>query len=486
MQQVQGCFIRQNRVKIELTQRRSTVFLPIFHTPMMDTQQIIPLFGIATFTLIAWLLARDVKRINYRLLFWGFSFLFLFALFVFQTAIGQNLFGGINTVVIAVVDAALEGPKFAFGSLADPAASAQNGIGFVLFFQGLATILVISALLSILYYVGIMAWVLKLFSAVFSKLTKISGAESLAASANMFVGNESLLTIRPCLPKLTRSELCVVLACCMATISANVIGLYVGMLRDVFPTIAGHLVSATVLMVPAAVILAKLAMPETETPETLGIRVEPHVEKENSFIEAILAGGENGFKMIVGITTMLIAVVGLLAITNVFVGWCGSHVNPLLGFSAHWSIEGTLAYFFYPLVFLMGVPMADVPTVANLLGTRAIITEVPAYFMLSQLIVENAIEPRSAVIAAYALCGFTHLPSLAIYVGGAVALAPNRKSDIAAIAWKALLIATLACLLTGAIAGLFCGDASILLGELPVTPDGDLASGDALSQPSAI
>jgi len=433
----------------------------------MNSQQIVPLFGIAIFTLIAWLVSLDVKRINYRLLFWGFAFQFLFALFVFRTTTGQSLFGGINTVVIAIVDAALEGPKFVFGSLADPAISAQNGVGFLLFFQGLATILVISALLAILYHVGIMTRILKLFSTIFSKLTRISGAESLAASANIFVGNESLLAIRPCLPKLTRSELCVVLSCCMATISANVIGLYIGALRDVFPSIAGHLVSATILSIPAAVILAKLAVPETETPETLGIRVDPHFERENSFVEAVLSGGETGFKMIVGITSMLIAVVGLLAIANVFAGWCGSQVNPLLGLVGNWSIEGTLAYAFYPFVWLMGVPWTDVPTVANLLGTRMIATEVPAYFTLSQLISSNSIEPRSAVIAAYALCGFTHVPSLAIYVGGAVALAPNRKSDIAAIAWKALFIATLACLLTGAIAGLFCDDNSILLATVP-------------------
>jgi len=425
----------------------------------MSSQQTIAVLGIAVFTLMAWLVSRDVKRINFRLLCRGFAFQFLFAWFVFRTATGQNLFGGINAVVIAIVDAALEGPKFVFGSLADPAASAENGVGFLLFFQGLATVLVISALLAILYHVGIMSRLLKLFSVVFSTLTKISGAESLAASANIFVGNESLLAIRPCLPKLTRSEWCVVLSCCMATISANVIGLYVGALRDVFPSIAGHLISATILSVPAAVILAKLAVPETETPETLGVRVDPHVERENSFVEAILAGGETGFKMIVGITSMLIAVVGLLAIANVFVAWCGHQA----GLGGNCSIEGTLAFVFYPFVWLMGVPWPDVPTVANLLGTRMIATEVPAYFTLSGLIADNAIEPRSAVIAAYALCGFTHLPSLAIYVGGAVALAPGRKADIAAVAWKALLIATLACLLTGALAGLFCDDYSILL-----------------------
>jgi len=418
----------------------------------MDPQQTIAVFGVAVFTFLAWLVSRNVKRINVRLVFWVFAFQFLFALFIFRTGVGQNLFDGINAVVIATVDAALEGPKFVFGSLADPAVSAKNGVGFLLFFQGLATILVISALLAILYHVGFMSRMLKLFSAVFSRLTNISGAESLAATANVFVGNESLLAIRPCLAKLTRSELCVVLACCMATIAANVIGLYVGALREVFPSIAGHLVSASILSVPAAVLLAKLAVPETEQPETLGVHVEPHFEQENSLIEAILGGGEIGFKMIVGIATMLIAVVGLLAIANAFLSWCGN-----------WSIEGALAYIFYPFAWLMGVPAADVPVVAELLGTRMIATEVPAYFTLSQLLAAHSLEPRSAVIAAYALCGFAHLPSLAIYVGGATALAPDRKSDIAAVAWTALFVATLACLMTGAIAGIFCNDNSILL-----------------------
>jgi len=423
---------------------------------MMGVQQVIAFLGVVVFTLAAWLVSRDFKKINFRLVSWGFALMFLVALFVFRTEAGKSLFNGINTVVIAIIDAALEGPKFVFGSLADPAATEGNGIGFLLFFQGLATILVISALLAALYYVGIMSRILKIFSAIFSSLTKISGAESLAATANMFVGNESLLAIRPCLSKLTRSELCVVLSCCMATISANVIGIYVGALREVFPSIAGHLVSASILSVPAAVILAKLAVPETEKPETLGVSVDPHYERENSFVEAILAGGETGFKMIVGITTMLIAVVGLLAIANLFFSWCGGRVNPLLGLSGGWSIEGTLAYIFYPFVWLMGVPTADVPFVANLMGTRMVASEVPAYFTLSQMMASNSIEPRSAVIAAYALCGFAHLPSLAIYVGGATALAPERKRDIAAIAWKALLIATLACLLTGALAGMFC------------------------------
>ncbi|MDR3233573.1 MAG: hypothetical protein LBT46_07935 [Planctomycetaceae bacterium] len=417
-----------------------------------------PLIGIPVFLFLARLAAWNRGSLNYRLLFWTLAFQGVFACFVFRSAAGQNLFISLNSVVIALVDAALEGPRFVFGSLADPAAAEKNGLGFILFFQGLTTIIVISALTALLYHAGIMHRLLKLFAAIFSRLTKISGAESLAATANVFVGNESMLVIRPCLPHLTRSEFCTLLATCMATISANVIGIYIAALRTTMPSIAGHLVSASILSVPAAVLLAKLAVPESEKPETLGIDVQPHFEREKTLIEAVLNGGEAGFKMIAGITTMLIAVVGLLAIINVLLGWCGSQ----LALPITLSIQNILGFIFYPFVWLMGVPAADVPEVARLLGTRVIATEIPAYFTLAGLIESGTIEQRSAVIAAYALCGFAHLPSLAIFIGGAAALAPNRKADIAAVAWQALFAATLACLMTGAVAGIFYNGTSIL------------------------
>ncbi len=384
-------------------------------------------------------------------------FQFAFAGFIFRTQSGKDVFSGVNSAVIAVIDAALAGPKFVFGSLADSGRCDELGLGFILFFQGLTTILVVSALITLLYHVGLMSRLLRLFAAVFSRLTKISGAESLAATANVFAGNESLLTIKPCLPRLTRSELCVLLATCMATVSANVIVPYVKILEGGFPGIAGHLVSASILSVPAAVLLAKLAVPETETPETLGVDVDPHFERENSVIEAVLGGAESGFKMIVGVTSMLIAMVGLLAIANLILGTCGVFLDAQGRVPVLWRIESLFGLLFVPFVWLMGVPWSDVTTVANLLGTRVIATEIPAYIELAGLMKNGTIEPRSGVMAAYALCGFAHIPSVAIYVGGATALAPNRKADIASLAWRALFIATLACLMTGAVAGLFYG-----------------------------
>ncbi|GHT10067.1 nucleoside permease [Planctomycetales bacterium] len=425
-------------------------------------ERLIALLGIVVFTILAWLFSRTWKTINVRLLFWAFAFQFLFAAFIFQSNAGQDMFAAVNSAVVALVNAAMAGPQFVFGTLADPVQAEKAGLGFILFFQGLVSILVISSLLAILYHFGVMSFLLKTFAKIFSRLTNISGAESLAATANVFVGNESLLAIKPCLPTLTRSEYCTLLATCMATVSANVLVPYVNILQSSFPSIAGHLVSASILSVPAAVVLAKLAVPETGQPETLGTTVDPHFEREQNIIEAVLGGAEAGFKMIVGITSMLIAVVGLLAIVNLLLGTAGHYVNPLVGLQTAWSIEGFFGLFFYPFVWLMGVPAADVPAVSHLLGIRVIATEIPAYVQLSQLISSQSIEPRSAIIAAYALCGFAHLPSMAIFVGGAAALAPLRKSDIAAVAWKALAVATLACFITGALAGLFCGNTAVL------------------------
>lgn len=422
-------------------------------------ERFIAILGIVVFIFLAFAVSRSRKAINFRLIFWTLLLQVMISFFVFRSSLGQSAFAGINDFIGIIIQATQEGPKFVFGGLADEQVTKDAGFGFILFFQGLVSILVISALLGILYHIGFMGFMLKIFARIFSWLTKISGAESLAATANIFVGNESMLAIRPCLAKLTKSEYCTLLATCMATISANVFVFYVQIIQGAFPSIAGHLFSASLLSVPAAVLLSKLAVPETEIPETLGLNIEPHFERENTIIEAILSGGESGFKMLVGITCMLIAVVGLLAIANAILGGCGN----VFGSETEWRIESILGVVFYPFVWLMGVPTHDVAQVADLLGTRVIATEIPAYFQLADLIKTNAIEPRSAVIAAYALCGFAHIPSMAIYVGGATALAPHRKSDIASLAWKALAIATLSCLMTGAFAGIFFSESSILI-----------------------
>jgi CNT family concentrative nucleoside transporter len=251
----------------------------------------------------------------------------------------------------------------------------------------------------------------------------------------------------------------------MATIASSVLVLYVVSLKGVFPTIAGHLVSASLLSAPAAVAMSKIIFPESEKPETLGVHVRPYYEKDNGFFEAIINGANAGVKMIVGIVALLIAVLGLVALVDLVLGAVGAKVNPVFGFEGEWSLKAIFGYIFYPFTLILGVPKSDAGVISRIIGERTIVTEVAAYKDLAVVLEKGSLHsPRSAVIAIYALCGFAHLTSMAIFVGGVCALAPGRTSDIARVGLRALLAATLACLLTACVAGTFFTEGSILLG----------------------
>jgi len=303
------------------------------------------------------------------------------------------------------------------------------------------------------------------FSHVFTRLMRISGAESLCASSNIFVGVESALVIKPHLKDMTRSELATILSAGMGTIGSTVLALYVFYLQGELPTIAGHLVSASFLSAPAAVIMAKLIVPETETPKTLGVQVKPHYEKDDNLIMSVINGANSGLKLLFGIASLLIAFLGIVALIDLILRWGGGQLNSLLGLDFQWSLKSILGYVFYPFALILGVPPADAVEVARLLGERSVVTEVYSYQHLSELLAAGEIvHSRSAVIASYALCGFAHIASLAIFVGGISALAPSRIKDLSRLGLRALLAATLACLMTGAIAGVFATPGSILLG----------------------
>jgi CNT family concentrative nucleoside transporter len=251
---------------------------------------------------------------------------------------------------------------------------------------------------------------------------------------------------------MTRSELCTVLTAGMGTIASTVLALYVGFLHREFPAIAGHLISASVISAPAAIIMSKLVVPETEKPKTLGINVSVERDRRaGSWIESIIIGANDGVKLCVGIVTLLLAFLGLLSMFNWFLGFVGAK---LLGTSL--SLQLVLKYLYYPITVIMGVPLQDAGPIAGLLGERTIATEVVAYQHLNQLIQDGVItDRRSITIASYALCGFAHIASLAIFVGGFAALAPSRSKDLARLGFRALYAATLACLMTGCVAGLF-------------------------------
>jgi CNT family concentrative nucleoside transporter len=251
----------------------------------------------------------------------------------------------------------------------------------------------------------------------------------------------------------------------MATVSSNVMAIYVYSLKAQFPSIAGHLISASILSAPAAILISKVILPEEEKPKTLGRTIQFHYEKEKNLFEAIINGANTGVKMIARIVALLIAVLGLVALFDMSLTALGSRVNLFLGIHFDWSLKSILGYIFYPFTVILGVPLSDAGVISKIIGERAVLTEVVAYQNLAIAMGKNLLHnPRSAVIAAYALCGFAHLASMAIFVGGVSALAPNKTRTLTQAAFPALLAATLACLLTACIAGAFITKGSILLG----------------------
>jgi len=435
----------------------------------MDIHNLVSFTGIFILLLFAWLLSADRRNVNWRVIILGISIQLIIAIFIFIVPIGSRGFLLVNDIVVKILNSATAGAKFVFGPLAlapgEIGDSGEQSLGFILAFQSFPTIIFFSALISILYYFNIMQRVIRGFAYFFTKLMRISGAESLVAASEIFVGIESNLAVRPYLNKMTQSEICTIMTCGMATVASNVLALYVFSLQDIFPTIAGHLVTASLLAAPAAVVMSKIIVPEGEKPETLGIDIQPLYEKENSFFEAIINGANAGVKMIVGIVALLIAVLGLVALADLILSLLGVPVNKLLGLNGTWSLKAFFSYIFYPFTLICGVPPADAKIISGIIGERIIVTEVAAYKDLAAIMKEGLLRnPRSAVIATYVLCGFAHLASMGIYAGGLAALAPSKTGVIARVALRALIAATLAGLLTACVAGAVFSQRPTVLG----------------------
>ncbi len=410
--------------------------------PGMSQYNLISGLGVLGFMLLAWACSTNRRRVNLRLIGWGLALQGLVAAFVFTVPASQRLFLHLNDWMLALLETAQAGQKFVFGRLADP-----DAFGFVLFTQAFPVVIFFSALMGLLYYWRVMPLLIRGFARVFTRLMRVSGAESLCAASNIFVGIESVTSIRPYLARMTRSEYCAVLTAGMATVASSMLGVYVLCLADTFPAIAGHLAAASLMSAPAALIMAKLVMPEEERPVTLGRDVPLLAADDASWMDAVINGAMAGLKLVGGIIALLVAFLGLLALADALLG-------AVTGGRA--ALTGVLSVVFYPLALAMGVPPADAPFAATLLGQRLLLTELPAYQSLADgMRAGRLADPRTAVILTYALCGFAHVASLAIFVGGTAALAPDRRRDIAAAGPRALLAATLACLMTGSIAGVF-------------------------------
>ena len=420
----------------------------------------VSLLGFLVFAGVAWLLSSDRRRVAWKTIAWGVALQLLIGLIIFRLPVSHRILLWLNDAVLVLLNASKSGSVFLFGPLA--ASPGESGsVGFILVFQVLPVVIFFAAFTAMLYHLRVLQVFVRLFAKLFHRTMKISGAESLSSAANIFVGIESALVVRPYLERMTRSELLLLLTTGMATVASSVLGVYVAFLTGVFPQIAGHLISASILAIPACVVVSKLLIPETETPETLAaVPPEDESTRSKNLIGAIIEGAMDGLKLAAGICALIIAILGIVALLDKLLGV----VSSWFGMGEPLSIVRLLSWLFYPLAFLLGLQTSDIPIAARLLGERVILTEVFSYNHLAQVISSGQItDPRTVVILSYALCGFAHVAAMAIFVGGTAALAPSRRDDLASLGLRALLAATLATLMTGCIAGIFSSGEGVLL-----------------------
>ncbi len=411
--------------------------------------RLISLAGFFLVALMAWITGSR-KKINKKTIFGSITLAWVLGALTFWISWSRAALQWINDVLVAFLTASQKGAIFLFGPLAlGPGQTLPDhtpSIGFVLAFQVLPSVIFFSAIISGLYYLGVMQAVVQFFARIFYRLLSLSGAESLSAAANIFVGIESSLTIKPYLKSMTRSELLTLMTCMMATVASTVMGIYVIALHDIFPQIAGHLVSASLISIPCAVIASKLSLPEQATPETLDKLPQEKTEKASNGMVSLIEGGTQGVKMAVGIATVLIVVLGLEALLDLALA---------KSFGQNISAQTLLGWVTVPFSALLGLRPEEWQLAGQILGSRFIETEVSAYFTLAQVQLSDPtpFTQRSVTILTYALCGFVHLASMGIFIGGLTALVPSRANDITVMGGRALWTAFLATILTGCIAG---------------------------------
>lgn len=410
-------------------------------------ERVVSAIGLIAFVGIAWALSEDRKRAPWRLVAIGIALQFALALLVLRTGLGVTFFEGVRKTFDVVRIATLEGSRFIFGSLTDVivlnpdvVAGAQGPfvINAVVAFQVLPIIIFVSTVAGILYHLGVIQAVVRGMAWLMRRTLKTSGAETFGVASQVFMGIESMPTLKAYLREMTRSELLTVMTSFMASVAANVLVLYA-----TFGAEPGHLLGASIMSAPAAIVIAKLLVPETQTPKTAGIdRIEVEVESHN-IMDGAARGASDGVTLAINVCALLIAFVSLVYLVN-------------MGFSAVTGKTFTelAGWFFYPFAVLMGVPLQDAAAVGQLLATKTVVNELIAYTNMQSLIAEGALQPRSITIATYALCGFANPGSLGILLACLVGLAPDRRKDITQLGIKSLIGGTLAVFMTASIAGI--------------------------------
>ena len=398
------------------------------------------IFGIIAILAIAYFLSNDKKNIDKRLVLWGLLLQMGFAIFILITPFGKPIFSWFDKAINKLLSFSQEGSNFLFASFTDgkmhPAV-----INFA--FYVLPTVIFFSALMSVLYHIGIMQKIIKVIAIIMQKTMKASGPETTSISANIFVGQtEAPLVIRPFITKMTNSELMAVMTGGFATVAGGVMAIYVGMLENI-PGIAGHLMAASIMSAPAALVIAKIMYPEKDrTNINANIEIETS-NKDDNVLEALGNGATDGLKLAANIAAMLIAFVALVSLTNYILSIFGT------------SLEAILGYIFMPLAFLMGAPWSESNVLGSLLGQKIVLTELIAYMNLSNMEIGiNGISEKTAILASYALCGFANFASIGIQLGGIGSIAPDRKKDLAKLVTKAMFGGSLASWLTATVAGI--------------------------------
>ena len=423
--------------------------------------------GLLVLVMLAWGLSVDRKNVQWRVVVWGIGLQILFALFILKTPVGAGIFDAASAIVVALLGFTVNGAHFIFGDLVFdtvpvgtgvvgqgaftelPGQVARTGASFA--FNVLPTIIFFSALMTVLYHLGIMQIAVKGFAWVMQRTMRTSGAESLSAAGNIFVGQtEAPLLIKPFIDKMTMSELMAVMTGGFATVAGGVLAAYVGILLAYFPDIAGHLMAASVMSAPAALVVAKLMYPEDSEPETAGT-LEVDVDRPDvNVIDAAARGASEGLFLALNVGAMLLAFIALTYMLNGLLGWAGG----LVGWEGL-TLELILGWVLAPLAWLMGVPWADAPTVASLMGVKTVLNEFVAYFQLADTLSgEHGLEPRSIIIVTYALSGFANFSSIAIQIGGIGGIAPSRRQDLSRIGLRAMVGGSIAAFMTATVAGM--------------------------------
>ncbi len=415
------------------------------------------LFGLAVLIGIAWLFSNNRRSVDWRLVATGILLQIGFAAIVLLVPGGRDVFDWLGQGFVKVLSFVNEGSNFIFGGLMD-----TSKVGFIFAFQVLPTIIFFSALMGVLYHLGVMQAVVRAMAWAITKVMNVSGAETTSVCASVFIGQtEAPLTVRPYIPRMTESELITMMIGGMAHIAGGVLAAYVGMLGGSDPVqqafYAKHLLAASIMAAPATLVVAKLLIPETGTPLTRGT-VKMEVEKTTSnVIDAAAAGAGDGLRLALNIGAMLLAFIALIALLNAPLTWLGevSGLQAMLGKPT--DLSTLLGYLLAPIAWVIGTPWADATTVGSLIGQKVVINEFVAYTELAKVVNGQVpgmmLSDEGRLIATYALCGFANFSSIAIQIGGIGGLAPERRADLARFGLRAVLGGSIATFMTATIAG---------------------------------